>query len=75
MVKGRVWKPRSDGFWHWQLIYFFDDARRHARVYSGFQREWAVAHAEMRLQHVLHSGPTVTKPPLIILGVDTPKVA
>lgn len=71
--RGRVWKPRHGGFWHWQLIY--REGTRQARVYSGFQREWAVAHAEMRLQYVLHSGPTVTRPPMIVLGVDTPEAA
>lgn len=73
MVRGRVWKPGKDGFWHWQLIFW--ESTRHARVYSGHQREFLVAHAEMRLQYTLHSDPSVVGKRFDVLGVDNPRVA
>lgn len=71
MVRGRVWKPKQDGFWHWQLV--IRESTRHARVYSGHQPEFSVAHAEMRLQYLLHKTPGQNPPPFIVLGgVDNP---
>jgi hypothetical protein len=70
---GRVWKPRVDGYWHWQLV--IRESHRQARVYSGHQPEWSVAMAEMRLQYTLHSVPGVGQTPFVVLGVDNPMVA
>lgn len=73
IVRGRVWKPRKGGFWHWQLI--IHEAHRHARVYSGHEPQWRVALEEMKMQYLLHSVQSKGQTPFIVLGVDNPKIA
>jgi len=73
IARGRVWKPRRGGFWHWQLV--IREANRHARVYSGHERQWSVAMAEMQMQYILHSVPGKGQTPFVVLGVDNPRIA
>ncbi len=72
MVKGRIWKPKRDGFWHWQLV--VREANRQARVYSGHEPTRSLAMQEMALVYQLHSIPGTGPTPFVVLGVDTPSL-
>ena len=71
MVRGRVWKPKLDGRWHWQLI--VKESTAHAHVYSGHEENHPLAMAMMEFAYVQHRNPSYPVDPFrprIYLGVD-----